>query len=822
MPKTQFIDPKAARKPGVLKFKDIPLNSYQKTVKDEKKNFSKADFMGILEDMMSIREFENMLSEIKVKGAYGGKEFTYPGPGHLSAGQEAQAVGQAYWLEPDDFVFGTHRSHHEVIAKAFSAIKKLSDKELAKIMDGENGGKLITVLKKNSKSKGKALAKEFFLYGMMGELFAKEAGFSRGLGGSMHAFFLPFGIFPNNAIVGGSPCIAAGAALYKKCNKKSGIVVANAGDGSVGCGPVFEALNFAAMDQYTQLWEDGYKGGLPVIFSMNNNCYGMGGQTRGETMAYDVLARLGAGVSPTQLHAERVDGYNVLAVIDAFKRKKAVVEKGEGPVLLDILTYRYSGHSTSDVNSYRTREELDAWKAEDSIETFKAQLTEAGVATQVELDALTTEVRERNVKAFLLASDEKLTPYADMEADPRFIENLMFSNQKAQKMDTAKPVLLLEKAENPRVKQIMVKERFYLDKTGNPVPKSKQYTLRDGIFAAIWHKYCEDPTLISYGEDVRDWNGAFAVYKGLTESLPYHRLFNSPISEAAIVGTAVGYGMAGGRAIVELMYADFIGRAGDEIFNQLAKWQAMSAGGLKMPVVLRVSVGSKYGAQHSQDWTALCAHMPGLKVVFPATPYDAKGLMNTALAGTDPVVFFESQRIYDVGEQFHEGGVPEGYYEIPMGEPDVKIAGTDVTILTVGATLYRALDAVKVLKEKYGVSAELIDARSVVPFNYDTVIASVKKTGKILLASDACARNSVLCDIAANITQLAFDYLDAPPFVLGAENWITPAFEYDAYFFPQPHWLLDAIHTKLLPLTGHTAAKNYTQGEMIRKAKAGV
>ena len=136
----------------------------------------------------------------------------------------------------------------------------------------------------------------------------------------------------------------------------------------------------------------------------------------------------------------------------------------------------------------------------------------------------------------------------------------------------------------------------------------------------------------------------------MTEALPYHRLFNSPISEAAIVSSAVGYGLCGGRVIIELMYADFMGRAGDEIFNQLAKWQAMSSGILKMPVVLRVSVGAKYGAQHSQDWVALPAHVPGLKVCFPVTPYDAKGLMNSALNGTDPVIFFESQRIYDKGD----------------------------------------------------------------------------------------------------------------------------------------------------------------------------
>ena len=188
----------------------------------------------------------------------------------------------------------------------------------------------------------------------------------------------------------------------------------------------------------------------------------------------------------------------------------------------------------------------------------------------------------------------------------------------------------------------------------------------------------------------------------------------------------------------------------------------MSAGILKMPVVLRVSVGSKYGAQHSQDWTSLVAQIPGLKVVFPATPYDAKGLMATALNGTDPVIFFESQRLYDIGEQFHEGGVPAESYEIPIGEPDVKRAGKDVTIVTIGATLYRALDAAKLLEEKYGLSAEVIDARSMVPFNYEKVCESVRKTGRVLVAGDACERGAYLSEIARTIGDLCFDDLDAP------------------------------------------------------------
>jgi len=270
------------------------------------------------------------------------------------------------------------------------------------------------------------------------------------------------------------------------------------------------------------------------------------------------------------------------------------------------------------------------------------------------------------------------------------------------------------------------------------------------------------------------------------------------------------------------MYCDFMGRVGDEVFNQLPKWQSMSGGLLKMPVVVRVSVGSKYGAQHSQDWTGMCAHVPGLKVVFPATPYDAKGLMFSALTGTDPVIFCESQRIYDQPEEFVSGGVPEGYYEIPIGEPEVKVEGEDLTVLTIGATLYRALEAAGTLKEQYGISCELIDARSIVPFNYEKVLASVKKTRKILLASDACQRGSALHTIASKITQLAFDELDAPPVVVGARNWITPADEVEDAFFPYPCDILDAIHEHIKPLEGYTVSRDCGAEELLRRSREGV
>jgi len=824
MPKSQFIDPKEVRKAGSIEFTSIPVNQYNKTIEEEKKLFTKEELLNIFRDMSVIREFETMLNEIKTKSVYNGVEYTNPGPAHLSIGQEASAVGEAFCLDTNDFIFGSHRSHGEILSKGLSAIEKLGNEELYDIMKNFLGGTILNVVEGRQENKGdvKDLAIDFLLYGALAEIFARTTGFNKGLGGSMHAFFLPFGIYPNNAIVGGSATIATGAAFYKRINRKPGIVVANFGDGALGRGPAWEAFNFAAMDQIKKLWPDEYKGGIPILFNVFNNFYGMGGQTYGETMAYNMPARIGAGVTPNQMLAERVDGYNPLAVIEAYKRKKAALLNGEGPALLDVVTYRISGHSPSDSSTYRTPEEIEAWKQEDVIEAFGKRLVSGGIATADELAATREAIKERMTKIIKLAIDDSISPRMDLSKDPDAISSIMFSNKKVEKFDDREPEVLMPLEENSRVKSIKTKVRTAFYEDGKPVPKTKVFNIRDGLFESIINRFYTDPTTIAYGEDNRDWGGAFAVYRGLTEALPYHRFFNAPISESAIVGSAVGYAMAGGRAIVELMYADFIGCAGDEIFNQLSKWQAMSAGILKMPVVLRVSVGSKYGAQHSQDWTALTAHIPGLKVCFPATPYDAKGLMASALSGTDPVVFFESQRIYDKGEEFHEGGVPEEIYEIPIGEPDVKLQGSDITILSIGAVLYRAIEAAKQLKEKYGVSAEIIDARSIVPFNYEKVIESVKKTGKIVIVGDACDRNSVMRDMASNIAELCFDYLDGPPVVVGSRNWITPAFELEKYFFPQADTIIDAINEKILPLKGHTSKYNFTDLEMIDRSKKGV
>jgi 2-oxoisovalerate dehydrogenase E1 component len=819
MPKSITVDPQEARKAGKIKIKDIPLNKYKPDFAKEEKKFGKEGLKNIYYYMLLIREFETMLDSIKKQGHYQNIEYNHRGPAHLSMGQEATAVGECIGLDTDDFIFGSHRSHGEILAKCFSAIEKLSEDELETIMNSYLNGECLSVVEKDHKGKDtKELAEHYVLYGTLAEIFARSTGFNRGLGGSMHAFFAPFGSMPNNAIVGGSGDICVGAALFKRINRKPGIVIGNIGDASMGCGPVWEGITLSAMEQYTRLWDKEIGGAPPIMFNFINNFYGMGGQTSGETMGFGVLARVGAGVNPDNMHAERVDGYNPLAVADAVERKKKVLLEGKGPVLLDTITYRISGHSPSDAMSYRTKEELSLWEEADSITTYGDYLQENGVLTKDEQDAYKEKVVEKISKTMQLA--------IDMERSPRvggqLIESVMFSDEQVDAFEDREPEVLQKKEENSRIKSISKKARYAFDENGKEISKTKVLSIRDALFEAMLYRFYEDPTMVAYGEENRDWGGAFGVYRGLTEALPYHRLFNASISEGAIAGSGAGYAMCGGRAVVELMYCDFLGRAGDEIFNQISKWQSMSAGVLKMPLVVRVSVGNKYGAQHSQDFTALVAHIPGLKVMFPATPYDAKGMLNLALHGTDPVIFFESQRIYGSGELFVEEGVPEGYYEVPEGEPVVRRKGDDLTIATLGATLYTGLETVDELKKQYDVNAELIDLRFINPLNYEVLLESVKKTGKLVLSSDACERNSFLHTVASNMNQLAFDYLDGPVAVVGSRNWITPAAEMEELFFPQKEWIIDTIHERIFPLPGHKVSTVQTTGEILRRNRLGV
>lgn len=822
MAKEILVDPAAIRVRSELNLGSIPINSYQPDLKREREKFGDAALERIGRDMLLVREFELMLNSIKREGSYLGVEYIHAGPAHLSIGQEAAAVGQAFTLGVEDKVFGSHRSHGEVVAKGLSAISKSTPETLNGALQRWSNGAIWNVVKDRlADDDFEQQAINYLMYGMTAETFGRKTGFNRGLGGSMHAFFPPLGIYPNNAIVGGSAPLATGAALYNRLQNQPGLVVASIGDAATGCGPVWESFNFASMAQLQHLMDERHRGGLPVIFFVVNNFYGMGGQTIGETMGYERLARIGAGINPQNMHAQTIDGNDPLAVIDAMTSARKHLEAGDGPVLIDCQTYRLSGHSPSDASSYRTKDEVDLWTAVDPIQTYFDRLTDGGVLTagrHAELKAWA----EQKVKAALEVSiDASVSPRLSLRHDSSVMADLTFNNTSVEPGKTPPGETTVPLEELPHRKTIARKSRHGV-LNGKTLSGAKAVTFRDAIFEAITDYAAADNRLSIWGEENRDWGGSFGVYRGLTEFLPRHRLFNSPISEAALVGAGVGYALSGGRALVELMYADFIGRAGDEIFNQMAKWQPMSGGLVQIPMVLRISVGAKYGAQHSQDWSSMAAGVPGLKVVFPATAHDAKGLLASALAGNDPVLFFESQRLYDTTETVFEEGVPVESYLTPIGTPNVVRSGEDLTILTVGAALYRALDAAKELEAEHGIRTEVIDARTLVPFDYTELLASVKKTGRLICVSDANVRGSWLNTVAAKVTAEAFDDLDAPAIVLGTRNWIAPPAELEWEYFVTPADIIDAVHTRIVPLPGHQVQKGPGADGTLEESAAGI
>ena len=325
MPRAVMIDPIEMRSKRVLELAPIPLNQYDRSVTDELASgtFTKDDLVRIQRDMMLIRAFEEMLDSVKKLGHYKDIPYNHRGPGpsfdrpgsvgrrpgvSARCGRPYLRVAPLSWRNPGQEPVGDPQAQRPVVDVHHGQLFRR--RHAARRREGDVAGSTHD------------LAIDFIVYGALAEIFARDTGINRGFGGSMHAFFPPFGVYPNNAIVGGSADIAVGAALYKHVNKKPGIAIANIGDASAGCGPTWEALCFATMDQFKELWDAGHRGGLPLIMNFVNNFYGMGGQPVGETMGFKVLARLGAGLRPEQMHAERVDGYNPLAVIDAIRRKR--------------------------------------------------------------------------------------------------------------------------------------------------------------------------------------------------------------------------------------------------------------------------------------------------------------------------------------------------------------------------------------------------------------------------------------------------------------------------------------------------------------------
>jgi len=717
----------------------LPAFSYKGNLRQElaAKAITPEQAIAVFEDMLIIRELEEMIVKVR-SGAYEAlRNFDYRGPTHLSIGQEATSVGACTTLAVADKITSTHRGHGDSLAKGTAVIRQMSEQELRGRVPNSKASTREALIED---------ALEEHIYRTAAELFGKEDGYCKGRGGGMHIADFSVGHLGANAIVGGGVPIATGAALAHRYLKTGSVVCCFAGDGAYANGVVLESLNFAAQHQFTNKLAGDDKFGLPIIFFITNNHYGMTGRADDEVMGISNMARRAAGFADDNMHAEVVNGMDVLAVRDAVRRAAEGCRQGKGPYLLDVSTYRYYGHSLSDPrNEYRTREEEAAWKAVDPIQLFKNQLLECGLLDATSAAAIETKVVEMTARA---------AKRAGASPDP-VAEDVI----KYMYTDT------FEETPPPQFRQVKLIK-------GLPEIKRKdgQLTYRDAIKEAMVEEMKRDSRVITYGEDIAEYGGAFKVTKGLIDAFGRQRVFNVPISEACQCGVAVGAAMCNLRPIVELMYMDFALMASDQISNQAAKWHYMSGAQVEVPLVLRVSVGGGkgYGGQHSQTLESMFAHIPGLYVVYPATPYDAKGMLKSAVRDNNPVMFVESQLLYGI-----KGPVPEDEYLVPLGVADIKREGDDITFVAWGPAVHDALTAAEELA-KDGVKAEVIDLRSLVPLDMDTVLRSVQKTGRCVVASQAIHIGSFTGEIASTIQDEAFDYLDAPVKRVGAKNGIAP------------------------------------------------
>jgi len=747
-------------KPRTVDCGKIQSYKYNKNLKEEMAGgtITKQRAVDLLEDMLVMREFEEMIVKLRT-GAYEScKGFDYRGPTHVSVGQEASSVGAVAGIAPDDYITSTHRGHGDSISKGCVAIRAMTVEQLKKRVPGctaKDRDELVEA------------ALEDHLYKTCAELFGKEDGYCHGRGGGMHIADFTVGHLGANAIVGGGVPIATGAAMGARYLENGKVVCCFAGDGAYANGVVLESLNWAAQGQFTNELAKNKKFGLPIIFLIINNHYGMTGRADNEVAGLEVLAKRASGFADNNMNAEVVNGMDVLAVHDAVKRAAEGCRKGKGPYLLEIDTYRYYGHSLSDPRvEYRTKEEEAAWKDSDAIVMYEKQILDAKVLTKKEVEALKHKVIDRNAKAAARAA---------ASADP-VAEDVI----KYMYTDTVE-----DKVPEKYSKVKIVKQACEFKRTDGML------TYRDAIKEGLYEEMMRDSRVIFYGEDVAEYGGAFKLSKGLLEAFGRDRVFNSPISEAAICGTAVGASMVGLRPVVELMYMDFALMASDQISNQAAKWHYMSGAKAEIAMVIRASVGGGkgYGGQHSQTLESVFAHIPGLYVVYPSTPYDAKGMIKSAIRDNNPIMFVESQLLYGI-----KGVVPQEEYLVPLGRAEVKKSGKDLTIVAWGPAVADSLKAADLIETELKKSVEVIDLRSLVPLDIETVLESVKKTGRCVVASQCISIGSFTGEIASMIMEKAFDYLDAPVMRVGAKNGIAPQSHIlEAAFLPNAKDIANAV-----------------------------
>ena len=566
---------------------------------------------------------------------------------------------------------------------------------------------------------------------MMAEVMGRATGYCKGKGGSMHIADVVHGNLGATGIVGGNIGVATGAALAEKMKGSDKVVLCFFGDGASNEGSFHEALNMAS------IWD------LPVVFVCENNMYGMSVPWDTVTKLPDVASRASAYGIPGVV----VDGMDALAVHGAVKTAVDRARKGQGPTLVECKTYRYYGHSHSDPRAYRTKEEEAAWKKRDPINALRDGLEAIGWLKEEEFDKMDETMQAKLAAAVKFAETSP-------EPNPDQLETDVFAPIKTTQAD------------------IDTDKRLRAEMRENP-GKFKQISYAQALVDAMREEMKRDDSVFCLGEDIGLYGGAYGATRGLFQEFGKWRVLDTPISEAGIGGAAVGAAMAGMRPVAEIMYVDFTPLAMDQVANQGAKNRYMFGGHTSVPMVVRSEggAGRAIAAHHSQSLESLWTHFPGIYVVMPSTPYDAKGLLKAAIRDDNPVMFIEHKMLYK-----EKGPVPEEEYIIPLGVADIKRPGKDITIVTYSRMVLRALEAAEALA-KEGIDVEVIDLRCLKPLDIDTIVASVKKTGRLVGVTESYENTSFINEVMMQINERAFDYLDAPMVRVASANVPVPRSE---------------------------------------------
>ncbi|MCE5314930.1 MAG: dehydrogenase E1 component subunit alpha/beta [Armatimonadota bacterium] len=719
----------------------MPRTSSAKTTSKKSSNLpseSKEELLDYLRQMYEIRNFEDTLYRLLREGVI-------KGASHLYAGQEAVAVGSVAVIEDRDVIASTHRGH----------------------------GHCGAIGNKHAKSEK---ARQEHWNKMMAELMGKATGYCKGRGGSMHIADVEKGNLGSTGIVGGNIPIATGAALAEQIKGTGAVVLCYFGDGATNTGSFHEALNMGS----------AMLCGLPVVYICENNLYGMSVpfhdksvQCAGQASAVkDVADRAAAYGMPSAI----CDGMDVLEVKKAVREAVERARRGDGPTLVECKTYRWYGHSSSDQRAYRTRDEEAQWKERDPLTVLRNKLLKLGIATEAELDAAEKKAVKTIEEATKFGID---SPYPDVSE----LYNDIYVPKNPQELASE---IKAEKNYLPKVKEIEAEVRKVANATLPKVKASEVKALEakfgmpiktygQALVDAQREEMERDDTVIIMGEDVGLYGGAYAATRGLYDQFGPTRVIDTAISEAAIVGAAGGAAMRGLRPIAEIMYIDFLTISSDQLIHNLSYNRYMFGGKTKVPAVVRTEggVGRSIAAHHSENMEAMFMNVPGLYIVMPSTPYDAKGLLKAAIRDDNPILFIEHKVMYSSVM----GPVPDDDYIIPLGVADVKREGTDATIVAYCRMLHFAMDAAEKLAAE-GINVEVIDPRTLNPLDAPCIAKSVRKTGKLITVSEGYPRCGVAGEIVRQVMEYrfddnttGFDYFDCQPVMLSGKDCPIPMSE---------------------------------------------